>query len=132
MLTLYPSSSPERQGGAWVYNLLSCNQTSVNEHPLLLIYTSLNFFPLPPFLFFLLSTEIYLKHASEDLAVFARHAGRRTVEVDDVILLLRRQRHISESQGFEYLVNTYLPLEYIEELLPCAVAGKRIVPSMKS
>ena len=77
------------------------------------------------------STEVYLKHASDDLAVFARHAGRRTIEVEDVVLLLRRQRHISESQGFEYFVNTYLPLEYIEELLPCAVAGKRIVPSTK-
>ena len=78
------------------------------------------------------STEVYLKHASDDLVVFARHAGRKTIEVQDVTLLLGRQRHISDSQGFEYLVNTYLPLEYVEELLPCAVAGKRIVPRMKS
>ena len=129
--------------------MFSCSQTvtCVNEHPLPNTFSLL--LHLPQFLpsssssaqlytvkltiiSSSYSTEIYLKHASEDLAVFARHAGRRTIEVEDVILLLRRQRHISESQGFEYLVNTYLPLEYIEELLPCAVAGKRIVPSTKS
>ena len=50
------------------------------------------------------------------------------MEVQDVVLLLRRQRFISGTESFEYLVNTHLPMEYVEELLPCAVAGKRIVP----
>lgn len=74
------------------------------------------------------STEIYLKQASEDLAVYSRHAGRRTIEVSDVILLLRRQRAITGTQSFEYLANTHLPLEYVQELLPCALAGKRVAP----
>ena len=72
---------------------------------------------------------MYLKRCSKDLAEYAGHAGRKTLEVDDVILLMRRQRFISETESFEYLVNTHLPLEYVEELLPCAVAGKRIVPT---
>ena len=75
------------------------------------------------------SSEVYLKRCSNDLAEYASHAGRKTLEVDDVILLMKRQRFITESESFEYLVNTHLPLEYVEELLPCAVAGKKIVPT---
>ena len=71
---------------------------------------------------------MYLKQCSKDLVAFSSHAGRKTVHVDDVILLLKRQRLITDIETFEYLVNTHLPLEYIEELLPCAVAGKKIVP----
>ncbi|CAI8009260.1 Centromere protein T [Geodia barretti] len=74
-------------------------------------------------------SEVYLKRCSNDLAEYASHAGRKTLEVDDVILLMKRQRFITESESFEYLVNTHLPLEYVEELLPCAVAGKKIVPT---
>ena len=77
----------------------------------------------------LFSSELYLKQCSEDLVTYSSHAGRKTIEIEDVILLLKRQRCINNTETFEYLVNTYLPLEYVEELLPCAVAGKKIVPS---
>ena len=75
------------------------------------------------------SSEVYLKRCSQDLAEYAAHAGRKTVDMDDAVLLMRRQRFISDSASFEYLANTHLPLEYVEELLPCAVAGKDIVPT---
>lgn len=74
------------------------------------------------------SSEAYLKQASKDVSIFARHAGRKTIEVDDVKVLLQRQRETNSTRSFEYLVNTHLPLEYIEELLPCAKAGKGVVP----
>ena len=80
-------------------------------------------------LFVLFSSELYLKQCSEDLVTYSSHAGRKTIEIEDVFLLLKRQRCINNTETFEYLVNTYLPLEYVEELLPCAVAGKKIVPS---
>ena len=79
--------------------------------------------------FHFFSSEVYLKRCTQDLATYASHAGRKTVEVDDAVLLMKRQRFISGTETFEYLVNTHLPLEYVEELLPCAVAGKKIVPS---
>lgn len=69
-----------------------------------------------------LSCEGYLKQASRDVAVYSKHAGRQTVDVDDVKLLMRRQREITSTSSFEYLVNTHLPLEYIEELLLCTRA----------
>ena len=72
---------------------------------------------------------MYLKRCSQDLATYAGHAGRKTIEVDDAILLMKRQRFITDSETFEYLVNTHLPLEYVEELLPCTLAGKKIVPT---
>ena len=71
---------------------------------------------------------MYLRQASEDVAVYSSHASRRTIDVQDVVLLLKRQRFITEKQSFEYLVNTHLPLEYVEELLPCAQAGRKIIP----
>ena len=77
------------------------------------------------------SSEVYLKQASNDLAVYTTHAGRKTIELEDVVLLLQRQRVISENKPFEYLVNTYLPLEYAEEVLPCALAGKEVVPQQR-
>ena len=74
---------------------------------------------------------MYLKQASSDVAAYTAHAGRKTIEIEDVVLLLKRQRVVSENRPFEYLVNTYLPLEYAEELLPCAVAGKDVSPQMR-
>ena len=75
-----------------------------------------------------LSSDVYLKQLSGDLSAYTRHAGRRTIEVEDTVLLLRRQRIVSEKKPFEYLVNRHLPLEYLEELLPCALAGKDVYP----
>ena len=77
------------------------------------------------------STEVYLKQASGDIAAYTTHAGRKTIEVQDIVLLLKRQRFITEDRPFEYLVNSYLPLEHAEELLPCAKAGKDVIPQMR-
>lgn len=41
--------------------------------------------------------------------------------MDDVVLLLKRQRAIKGDRTFEFLVNTYLPMDYAEELLPCTL-----------
>ena len=69
-----------------------------------------------------------MRQASGDLTVYASHAGRKTLELEDVVLLLKRQRIISDKDPFEFLVNEHLPLEYAEQLLPCALAGKEVVP----
>ncbi len=80
----------------------------------------------------LFSTADYLEQASNDLACYSRHAGRRTITVDDVKLLLHRQkgadkfqRVINSKQTFERMVNTYLPMEYTEQLLPCVLIPSR-------
>ena len=59
------------------------------------------------------------------------HAGRKTIEIEDIVLLMKRQRFISEDRPFEFLVNDYLPLEHAEELLPSAVAGKDVIPQIR-
>ena len=63
--------------------------------------------------------------------MYAAHAGRRTIELEDVVLLLRRQRVVSDKRPFEFLVNEHLPLEYVEEVLPCALAGKEVIPQLR-
>ena len=88
--------------------------------------------PLPPWTILLsYSIEAYLKQASNDIAAYVAHAGRKTIEIEDTVLLMKRQRFISEDRPFEFLVNGYLPLEHAEELLPCAVAGKDIIPQIR-
>lgn len=67
------------------------------------------------------SSEEYLKQASADLHAYSKHAGRKSIILDDVILLLRRQREVRGDRTFEYLVNTYLPMEHAEKLLPCTL-----------
>lgn len=72
-----------------------------------------------------------MKQASSDIAAYVAHAGRKTIEIEDIVLLMKRQRFISEDRPFEFLVNSYLPLEHAEELLPCAVAGKDLIPQIR-
>ena len=72
-----------------------------------------------------------MKQASNDIAAYVAHAGRKTIEIEDIVLLMKRQRFISEDRPFEFLVNSYLPLEHAEELLPSAVAGKDVIPQIR-
>ena len=79
---------------------------------------------------FLCSCSDYLRQVSEDLAAYSHEAGRRSIMVEDVIRLLRHQTRADASHGsrqtFESMVDTYLPMEYAEQLLPCV-----LMPSSK-
>ncbi|XP_014671249.1 PREDICTED: centromere protein T-like [Priapulus caudatus] len=57
---------------------------------------------------------------SADLYAYARHAGRHTIQVEDVELLMKRQGFINDKVCFSSLVEKHLPLEYRRLLLPCA------------
>ena len=72
-----------------------------------------------------------MKQASNDIAAYVAHAGRKTIEIEDIVLLMKRQRFISEDRPFEFLVDSYLPLEHAEQLLPSAVAGKDVIPQIR-
>ncbi|XP_045149747.1 centromere protein T [Echinops telfairi] len=71
----------------------------------------------------------YFRHLYNDLEVFAAHAGRKTVQLEDLELLMRRQGLVTEQVSLHVLVERYLPLEYRQLLIPCASSGNAVFPT---
>lgn len=73
--------------------------------------------------------EKYFKQLSDDLEAYAHHAGRKTVEMADLELLMRRQRLVTDKMPLHVLIERYLPMEYRKLLIPVAVSGNKVIPS---
>ncbi|KAJ5864419.1 uncharacterized protein N7529_006335 [Penicillium soppii] len=58
----------------------------------------------------------YFEQASQDLAAYSKHAGRKTIDESDVTTLLRRQRHINKSTTVFSLAQKYLPKELQQDM----------------
>ncbi|XP_023673874.2 uncharacterized protein cenpt [Paramormyrops kingsleyae] len=70
----------------------------------------------------------FFSRLSEDLEAYARHAKRKTIELEDVELLLRRQGFVTDSMPLNVLIERYLPQEYRRLLIPVATSGNKVVP----
>ncbi|XP_051925356.1 centromere protein T [Hippocampus zosterae] len=75
--------------------------------------------------------EKFLDRMAEDLETFALHAGRKTIEVEDAILLLKRQGHVNDKVPVEVLIEKYLRMEQRKLLIPIATRGNVVVPKMR-
>ncbi|NXE96984.1 CENPT protein, partial [Menura novaehollandiae] len=73
-------------------------------------------------------SERYFKQLSNDLEAYANHAGRKTVEVADLEVLMRRQGLVTDKMPLHVLIERYLPLEYRKLLIPIALSGNKVVP----
>ncbi|NXX49036.1 CENPT protein, partial [Tricholaema leucomelas] len=73
-------------------------------------------------------SERYFKQLSNDLEAYANHAGRRTVEMADLEVLLRRQGLVTDKVPVQVLIEHHLPLEYRKLLIPVAVSGNKVIP----
>lgn len=71
----------------------------------------------------------YFKQLSNDLEAYANHAGRRTVEMADLEVLMRRQGLVTDRVPMQVLIEYHLPLEYRKLLIPVAVNGNKVIPS---
>ncbi|XP_021076043.1 centromere protein T [Mus pahari] len=71
----------------------------------------------------------YFQHLCNDLEVFAAHAGRKIVKPKDLLLLMRRQGLVTDQISLHVLVERYLPLEYRQQLIPCAFSGNSVFPA---
>ncbi|NWX91523.1 CENPT protein, partial [Nothoprocta ornata] len=72
--------------------------------------------------------EQYFKQLSSDLEAYSQHAGRKTVEVADLELLMRRQGLVTDKMPLRVLIERHLPLEYRKLLIPVAVSGNKVIP----
>ncbi|XP_065517561.1 centromere protein T isoform X4 [Lathamus discolor] len=76
-------------------------------------------------------TKKYFKQLWSDLSAFATHAGRKTVEVSDIEVLMRRQRLVTDEIPLHVLIERHLPLDYRKLLIPVAVSGNKVIPEIK-
>ncbi|KAG0256123.1 hypothetical protein DFQ27_005898 [Actinomortierella ambigua] len=72
----------------------------------------------------MIGSHLFFEQVSSDLAAFATHAGRRTIDDADVECLMRRLRLTNGKVSLESLLHRYLPRElrdlvlYPKELRP--------------
>ncbi|KAM7058236.1 centromere protein T isoform 9-T9 [Molossus nigricans] len=71
----------------------------------------------------------YFQRLCDDLDVFAAHASRKTVKLEDLELLMRRQGLVTDQVSLHVLVERHLPLEYRKLLIPCAFSGNAVFPA---
>ncbi|CAG8630363.1 9009_t:CDS:2, partial [Acaulospora morrowiae] len=77
-------------------------------------------------------THLFLEQVAEDLATYATHGKREVIKEKDVILLMKRQKLITNKVSFESLAERYLPRELSEEICQVAKAGNSLFPPDKS
>ncbi|KAL2831226.1 centromere kinetochore component CENP-T-domain-containing protein [Aspergillus cavernicola] len=58
----------------------------------------------------------YFEQASEDLAAYSKHAGRKTIDEADVTALMRRQRHLNNTTTVFSLAQKHLPKELLQDM----------------
>ncbi|KAJ5624585.1 Histone-fold [Penicillium lagena] len=58
----------------------------------------------------------YFEQVSQDLSVYSKHAGRKTIDESDVTALMRRQRHINSSTTVFSLAQKHLPKELQQDM----------------
>ncbi|XP_059893570.1 centromere protein T [Gadus macrocephalus] len=75
--------------------------------------------------------DAYFQRMALDLETYAHHAKRKTIEVADVELLLRRQGYVTDKVPVEVLIEKYLPMEYRRMLIPIATSGNIVIPKKK-
>nr|XP_015223907.1 PREDICTED: centromere protein T [Lepisosteus oculatus] len=70
----------------------------------------------------------YFERLVDDLEAYANHAKRKTIEKQDVELLLRRQGLVPDGVPVNVLIERYLPMEYRKLLIPVATSGNKVFP----
>ncbi|KAF2397440.1 hypothetical protein EJ06DRAFT_523900 [Trichodelitschia bisporula] len=71
------------------------------------------------------TSDWFFEQIAEDLAVYADHAGRKTVEEADVVTLMKRQRLLAPGATPFSLAQKYLPRELLQEVRIAPKAKKR-------
>uniref|UniRef100_A0A3Q3GAD7 CENP-T/Histone H4 histone fold domain-containing protein n=1 Tax=Labrus bergylta TaxID=56723 RepID=A0A3Q3GAD7_9LABR len=73
----------------------------------------------------------FFERLADDLETYAIHARRKTIEVEDAELLLRRQGHVSDKVPVEVLIEKYLRMDQRRLLIPIATSGNVVFPKKR-
>eukprot|EP01135_Chromosphaera_perkinsii_P002536 Nk52_evm52s224 gene=Nk52_evmTU52s224 len=74
------------------------------------------------------ASDAFFKQLADDLSAYSRHAGRASVGMSDVELLMRRQRILNEKTSLSGLMHSFLSTEQSQKVLPIARKKNTIVP----
>ncbi|CAN9509225.1 unnamed protein product [Ophioblennius macclurei] len=75
--------------------------------------------------------DSFFGRLARDLETYAAHAKRKTIEVEDAVLLLKRQGYVNDKVPVEVLIEKYLRLEQRKLLIPIATSGNMVVPGKR-
>lgn len=73
--------------------------------------------------------EQYFGQLSDDLSDTVASGEHTVVHTSDVVALMRQQRVIHKRQTLESLAHRFLPMEYVEMIVPVARANNVLDPS---
>ncbi|XP_028423587.1 calponin homology domain-containing protein DDB_G0272472 isoform X2 [Perca flavescens] len=73
----------------------------------------------------------YFDRLAVDLETYAVHAKRKTIEVEDAELLLKRQGHVNDKVPVEVLIEKYLRMDQRKLLIPIATSGNVVIPKTR-
>ena len=71
------------------------------------------------------ASDWFFEQVSEDVAMYADHAGRRTIEESDVMMLMRRQRLVGKGQTVFSLAQKFLSRELVGEIRMAPAKAKK-------
>ncbi|XP_052818230.1 uncharacterized protein LOC128244250 [Mya arenaria] len=74
--------------------------------------------------------ETYWDNLCVDLEAYARHAGRKRIQMADFELLFKRQDYVTEKTSLNSLIHRYLPWEEADKLIPVIGADNKIYPKL--
>ncbi|WAR12676.1 CENPT-like protein [Mya arenaria] len=75
-------------------------------------------------------SETYWDNLCADLEAYARHAGRKRIQMADFELLFKRQGYVTEKTSLNSLIRRYLPWEEADKLIPVIGADSKIYPKL--
>ncbi|XP_028665455.2 uncharacterized protein LOC114657739 isoform X2 [Erpetoichthys calabaricus] len=72
----------------------------------------------------------YFDRLADDLGAYVHHAKRKTLEMADIELLMKRQGFVTRKTPLNVLIEQHLPLEYRKLLIPVASSGNKVTPNI--
>ncbi|XP_038591479.1 centromere protein T [Micropterus salmoides] len=73
----------------------------------------------------------FFERLADDLETYAVHAKRKTIEVEDAELLLKRQGYVNDKVPVEVLIEKYLRMDQRKLLIPIATSGNVVIPKKR-
>jgi histone H3/H4 len=71
------------------------------------------------------ASDWFFEQVSEDVAMYSDHAGRRTIEESDAVMLMGRQKLVGKGQTVFSLAQKFLPRELVGEIRVASTKDKK-------